>query len=117
MQTGREETKVVRAYLEALEAHKPKRGRKRDPERIQQRVAAIDEMLATSDPLTRVHLMQERTDLSDELDKLGQTVDITELENAFVDVVASYSQRRGVSAETWQAAGVPVAVLRRGGVR
>jgi hypothetical protein len=117
LQQGRDETKVVRAYLEALDAHKPKRGRKRDPERIRRRITAIDEALPASDPLTRVHLLQERTDLSTELDGLVRGVDLSAVEDAFVGVVGSYSQRRGISAATWQSAGVPAAVLRRGGVR
>ena len=36
---GRNEGRAVRRYLEALEAHKPKRGRKRTPESIQKRLA------------------------------------------------------------------------------
>ena len=40
---GREQGRAVRRYLEALEAHKPKRGRKRTPDSVQKRLAAIDE--------------------------------------------------------------------------
>jgi hypothetical protein len=39
---GREESRAVRRYLEALEAHKPKRGRKRTAEGIQSRLRQID---------------------------------------------------------------------------
>src|SRR3546814_5647187 len=39
---GRNQGRAVRRYLEALEAHKPKRGRKRTAESIQKRLAAID---------------------------------------------------------------------------
>jgi hypothetical protein len=42
---GREQGRAVRRYLEALEAHKPKRGRKRTPESVQKRLAAIEEKL------------------------------------------------------------------------
>ena len=35
---GRNEGRAVRRYLEALEAHKPKRGRKRTPESIEKRL-------------------------------------------------------------------------------
>ena len=35
----------MRAYLEALEAHKPKRGRKRTPETMKARIATIDETI------------------------------------------------------------------------
>ena len=60
---GRNEGRAVRHYLEALEAHKPKRGRKRTPDSIQKRLAAIERQLAEADPLTRLHLVQERMDL------------------------------------------------------
>lgn len=39
---GREQGRAVRRYLEALEAHKPKRGRKRTPESMQKRLDRID---------------------------------------------------------------------------
>ena len=38
---GRDQGRSVRAYLEALEAHKPKRGRKRTPDSIQKRLNAV----------------------------------------------------------------------------
>ena len=40
---GRTKGRVVRRYLDALEANKPKRGRKRTPESIQRRLKAIEE--------------------------------------------------------------------------
>ena len=39
---GREEGRVVRAYLEALETTKPRRGRKRTVESIRKKLAAIE---------------------------------------------------------------------------
>ena len=39
---GRTESQAVRVYLEALRANKPVRGRKRTPESIGKRLAAID---------------------------------------------------------------------------
>src|SRR3954466_9461210 len=63
---GREQGRAVRRYLEALEAHKPKRGRKRTPESMQKRLDAIEDKLMSADPLTRVQLIQERMDLQAE---------------------------------------------------
>ena len=51
---GREQGRAIRAYLEALEAHKPKRGRKRTAESIQKRLAAIVKEISTADPMTRL---------------------------------------------------------------
>src|ERR1700739_1377102 len=45
---GREESRAVRRYLEALQAHKPKRGRKRTSESIQARLDQIERRLATA---------------------------------------------------------------------
>ena len=46
---GRTESKAVRQYLEALESHKPKRGRQRTPDSIKRRLEKIDEDLKGSD--------------------------------------------------------------------
>src|SRR5918994_5836283 len=58
---GRDQGRAVRRYLEALEANKPRRGRKRSPESVKKRLAAIESDIATADPLRRVHLVQERS--------------------------------------------------------
>src|SRR2546421_4860177 len=78
---GREQGRAVRRYLEALEAHKPKRGRKRTPESMQKRLTMIDERLGNADPLTRLHLVQERMDLEAELSATDDGVDLQELED------------------------------------
>ena len=39
---GRAQGRAVRAYLEALETNKPKRGRKRSPASMRTRIEAID---------------------------------------------------------------------------
>ncbi len=81
---GRNQGRAVRRYLEALEAHKPKRGRKRTPESIQKRLARIEVDLASADPLKRLQLIQERLDLQNELEHANTKVDLTELEAEFV---------------------------------
>ena len=60
---GRTEGRVVRRYLDALEANKPKRGRKRTPDSIQRRLKAIDAELAETDKLNELKLVQERMNL------------------------------------------------------
>src|SRR5215211_3589843 len=39
---GRDQGRTVRRYLEALEANKPRRGRRRSPEVVTKRLAAIE---------------------------------------------------------------------------
>jgi hypothetical protein len=114
---GREQGRAVRRYLEALEVHKPKRGRKRTPESIRKRLDAIESKVGGADPLTRLQLMQERMDLERELEAPGAQVDMNELEEAFVQAAGSYGSRKGISYAAWRAAGVDAGVLRRAGIR
>ena len=114
---GREQGRAVRRYLEALQAHKPKRGRKRTRESIQKRLASIDERAANADPLTRLQLAQERMDLERELAGAGDGVDLTAVEDEVVLVAASYGDRKGSSYAAWRAVGVDPGVLRRANIR
>lgn len=114
---GREQGRAVRRYLEALEAHRPKRGRKRTPESVQKRLASIDERLADADALTRLHLVQEKMDLENELSSTDNAVDLQGLEDDFVAAAAPYGQRKGITYNAWRQAGVDPGVLRRAGIR
>ncbi len=115
---GREQGRVVRQYLEALESHRPKRGRKRTPESITKRLAAIDEQLATADALSRLQLVQERMDLERELAAAGgDGGDLDQLEAAFIQVAAAYGERKGITYEAWRSIGVAPAVLRASGIK
>ena len=113
---GREQGRAVRRYLEALEANKPRRGRKRSPESLKKRLDAIESEIASADPLKRVHLVQERADLQDALDATASNVDIGQLEKAFVKAAAPYSERKGITYATWREVGVPAAVLEKAGI-
>lgn len=114
---GRKQGKAVRAYLDALERNKPKRGRKRTPESITARLEKIDSTLGDADPVKRLQLVQERIDLEAELNTLSQATDLAELEKDFVDAAAAYSERKGISYSAWREIGVSAAVLKDAGVR
>src|SRR5438132_9854699 len=114
---GREQGRAVRRYLEALEAHKPKRGRKRTPESIQKRLTAIEEKLPEADPLSRLQLVQERMDLERQLEAADPSVNLSELEDEFVKAAPDYGQRKGITYGAWREAGADGAVLRRAGIR
>ncbi len=113
---GRSEGRAVRDYLAALRANKPKRGRKRTPDSIKKRISGIEDQLATADPLTEVKLIQERFNLSRELETMDSQIDLQSLEDGFVDVASSYSARQGISYAAWREVGVPASVLKRAGV-
>ena len=113
---GRNQGRAVRRYLEALEAHKPKRGRKRTAESMQKRLDRIDVELVKADPLKRLQLIQERLDLKNELDNLDAKVDLSGIEDDFVKAAAAYSDRKGISYAAWRELGVEAAVLKRAGI-
>src|SRR4051812_24555755 len=113
---GREESRSVRRYLEALEAHRPKRGRKRTADSIKRRLERIEVELAGADPLKALQLRQERKDLADELATSDQKVDLAGLERDFVKAAKGYSQRKGISYGVWREAGIDAAVLKKAGV-
>src|ERR1700722_6234939 len=106
---GREEGLAVRRYLEALESAKPRRGRRRTPASMTKKLATIEAELVTADPLTRLHLLQEKKDLQDELNQSGEAEDISTLEKEFIKVAKSYGERKGIGYATWRAGGVSAA--------
>jgi len=116
MATGRAESRAVSNYLEALAANKPKRGRKRTPESISNRLAAIEDELQETDMLGRVNLIQERMDLQNELATLEEKLDLSELEADFVKVAKNYSHRRGITYAAWREAGLDAALLKKAGI-
>jgi len=113
---GREQGRAVRGYLEALEAHKPKRGRKRTPESIERRLRDIETKLPAADPLSRLQLLQERMNLEQELAVKAAGVDIAALEDGFVEAAREYGERKGISYLAWRQAGVEASVLKRAGI-
>ena len=112
---GRAEGRAVRAYLEALDQHRPKRGRKRTPDSVNARLAKIDTELVSADPMTRLSLVQERLDLLTELESLTTTVDLTALEADFVKSAKGYGERKGISYAAWREVGVSAATLKAAG--
>lgn len=116
MAAGRVEGRAVREYLDALRSNKPKRGRKRTPDSIAARLAKIEEELEVADPLEELRLVQERRNLTEELETMSAAVDMTALEAEFVKVAKSYSERQGISYATWREVGVEASVLKAAGI-
>ena len=113
---GRDQGRAVRRYLEALDANKPKRGRKRTPETMKKRLDRIQAELGSADPLKRLQLVQERMDLEHQLESAEAKVDLTELEKDFVKAAAGYSARKGISYAAWRELGVSAATLKAAGI-
>jgi hypothetical protein len=114
---GRNHSRTVGRYLEALEANKPRRGRKRTPENVKKRLTTVEAELKTTGGLQRLSLLQERRDLEVELAGMqtGGT-DITGLERDFVKVAKAYSAKKGISYGAWREFGVSPEVLKKAGI-
>jgi hypothetical protein len=113
---GRKEARAIKSYLQALEARKP--GRPVSKESLQKRMERVRARLETSDnPLEVVELIQSKLDIETALSAAENAQDMVSLEDGFVDNVASYSERKGVSYTAWREFGVPASVLRKAGIK
>jgi hypothetical protein len=113
---GRNESRAVSSYLKALEANKPKRGRKRTAETVKARLAKIDAEMRDADALSMLNLRQERLDLQNELATMNQKSDLRSLEADFVKAAKGYSQRKGITYGVWRQSGVAADVLKKAGI-
>lgn len=116
MANGREESRMVRSYLDAIETPK-RRGRQRTPDGIKRRLATIERQLDSASTIQRLHLLQEQSDLADELrSKQTPLQDVEKLRANFIKVAKSYGDRKGISYATWRAVGVDAATLKAAGI-
>lgn len=112
----KEARRAVRQYLSALEANKPKRGRKRTPESIDARLASLDEATESASPLKKLEMAQERRDLIEERERMVEAVDPKALESAFVSHAQQYGEQKGISWAAWRDVGVAADVLKAAGI-
>lgn len=115
---GREQARAVRAYLEALESHRPRRGRRRTEASITSRLGAIDADLAAASTLKALKLIQERRDLHDELAKLaaGPEDELALAQSGFVHHAKAYSTAHKIEYATWRETGVAAETLTAAGI-
>ena len=113
---GREQSRHVRAYLEALEAHKPKRGRQRTPATIRKQLTDVEAALPGATGLKKLELAQRKIALANELESKSVIVDLSTLRQNFIKHAKAYSQRKGYSYAAWREAGVPAEDLKAAGI-
>ncbi len=113
---GRQQGKAVRLYLDALDRHRPKRGRKRTPESIRAQLDKINTTLDDASPVKRLQLIQDRMDLEAEVESMENKPDLTGLEDDFVAAAKGYSDRKSISYAAWRELGVDAAVLKQAGI-
>lgn len=114
---GRNESRAVARYLEALEAHRPKQGRKRTSESVAKQLAQTETELKSATGIVRLELLQKQRDLKVEAERLSEGVDLSALEAEFVKVAKSYGERKGITYGTWRDFGVAADVLKKAGVQ
>lgn len=113
---GRNESRVVSRYLEAISAGKGKRGRKRTPESINMQITKIDHELEEAPAIRRLELTQRRADLEAERDRLLAREDLAGVEKNFIKVAKNYAKRTGITYSAFRSVGVPADVLKKAGI-
>jgi hypothetical protein len=113
----RAETNAVAAYLTALKGPRPSGSSKAKHEGLMRRRAQLEQWISEeSSPIREVELIQQRLDIDAQLAQLDQAARLPELEEAFVNVAASWAKRSGISAAALREVGVPASVLGRAGL-
>jgi vacuolar-type H+-ATPase subunit I/STV1 len=110
MARGREEARIVRAYLEAIDVPK-RRGRQRSAESIARQLSQIEERLRTARGIDKLELLKQHRDLEAERAARSPAAAVASLERDFARVARSYGARKGIDYSLWRSAGVPAAVL------
>ncbi len=113
---GRAHGKVVSNYLDALEDHKPRRGRKVTTESIQEQIVQLEAKIQEARPSERLTLIQRKFDLETQLRRTEDTSAIEDLEQEFVKVAKPYAERKGITYAAWREVGVPTTVLKEAGI-
>ena len=112
---GRRESRAVKAYLEALAAKRP--GRPVTPDSVNKKLASLEERLAgEGDPLKRLDLVQAKLDAEDQLAALSDSADFDAIEQEFIEIAKSYSERKGITYSAWREVGVAAPVLKDAGI-
>jgi uncharacterized Ntn-hydrolase superfamily protein len=113
---GRTESRAVSRYLGAVVAGKGKRGRKRTPQSIASQIHRIDQEIIDAAPIKKLELIQRKSDLLVEKERLTARVDIAILEKNFVKVAKSYANRNGITYSSFRTMGVSAEVLKKAGI-
>jgi hypothetical protein len=114
---GRTEAHHVRAYLDALATHKPRRGRQRTDATVCKQLAAVQTELATATGYRKLELAARRIELRAELETKNARGDLSALRKNFVRHAGKYASRKGIPKQAFRDAGVPAGDVREAGIR
>jgi hypothetical protein len=112
---GRVEGGIVRRYLDALAAPRPKR--RRSPEALQARLDELKATMLDMDVIRRLECAQEQLSLEAELASVSTHDGFADLEAEFIQVAKAYGERKGITYDAWRRVGVEASVLMRSGIK
>lgn len=112
---GREQSRAVRRYLEALDEARVLRDR--SPATIRREIEAVTVASGKADALLRAQLLQLRRNLEEELRQCTAIPDPRTAEADFLAAARAYGERKGISYAAWREVGVSAEVLERAGIR
>mgnify|MGYP003335047545 FL=1 len=111
---GRSEGAIVRRYLNLLDERKPRRGKQISVDELNFRIDQINsELKDCSAAADRLKLIKKRKSLEARLSLVATPDELSEAEDAFVEIAFEYSQRKGIGFDVFREAGVPSKVLKR----
>jgi hypothetical protein len=108
---GRDESRAVGRYLEALEAGKPRPGRRRTLQSVQTQLKSVETRAKAARGIDRLLALQQRAELRAALAQRDDKIDLAAAERAFVKAARGYGERKGTAYATWREAGVSPSVL------
>ena len=108
---GRDESRAVGRYLEALEAGKPRPGRRRTLQSVQTQLKSVETRAKAARGIDRLLALQQRAELRAALAQRDDKIDLAAAERAFVKAARGYGERKGIAYATWREAGVSPSVL------
>ena len=108
---GRDDSRAVSRYLEALEAGKPRPGRPRSIQSVQTQLKTVETRVKGARGIDRLLALQQRAELRAALARRNDKVDLATAEREFVKAARGYGERKGIAYATWREAGVSPSVL------
>ena len=114
MAEGRRQARVVQTYLRFLEESQGRK-KQRNADEIDADLVRVDEQLESAHGVDRLTLLQEREDLQRQALE-AQPDNYGAIEEQFITVARSYSDRKRISYSTWREFGVSKTVLQTAGI-
>lgn len=115
---GREQARIIGAYLDAVGKTRKKRGRQVTVQSLAARLEKARTALTKASPIEALNLTQQIKDIEHSITQLqgAKTSDLPKLEAEFIRVAKPYAESRGISRATFAECGVEKRVLVAAGI-